>query len=344
MILVRNSLLIALLFTFLSCNKEEECPSFSFDGKTMGTTYTVKGCLSKENPKSDQLVLKIETERVLKRINKLMSTYISDSEIMKFNRGPKEKWYIISKETAEVLHIAEKISALSGGAYDVTVGPIVNLWGFGPKKTKIVPKVEDIKKVLQYVGYKNLLLKMNPLRIIKKHELLQIDLSSIAKGYAVDRVSRALEKQKIHHYMVEIGGEIRTRGINIKGHRWSVGIEAPVSGRRMVQKIIKIDNFSMATSGDYRNYFEESGKRYSHTIDPRTGYPISHNLASVTVLTKNCGEADGFATMFLVLGIKDGMKIANDNKIAAYFITKEDDRFKAWPSKRFMELFLKGEK
>ncbi len=333
-----------LLLMFISCNKDQDCNPFEYVGNTMGSTYSVKGCFSKDIKSVTKDSLIVETEALFKKIDQLMSTYSTDSEIMKFNKGPKDRWYGVSKETAFVINVANKISKMSGGAYDITVKPLVDLWGFGKNKNQIVPTQNDVDRVKKNIGYKNISLRLSPLSVIKKNDSIEIDFSSIAPGFAVDALSKILEKNSIVRYMVEVGGEVKARGLNSRGEKWSIGVEVPSGGERKIQRILQIDNASIATSGSYRNFFEQGGKKYSHTIDPRTGFPVAHDLVSVTVVVPNCIEADGLATMFSVLGLEDGLRLANEKSIAAYFITDEGNQFIERESEKFKMMFGKQDK
>jgi len=222
-----------------------------------------------------------------------------------------------------VLKTAQNISELTQGAFDITIGPLVNLWGFGPEKMAFsVPEEAKIKQRLNQTGYQNLLLKESPYKIRKVIPELYLDLSALAKGYAVDQVGLVMEQQGISSYLAEIGGEIKVKGKNIQGQLWRIAIEKPISSNRAIHKILPISDIAMATSGDYRNYFEEQGVRFSHTIDPRTGYPVAYNLASVTILSKSTMAADAIATAMMVLGPNDGYQLAEKKQIAALFLIK----------------------
>jgi thiamine biosynthesis lipoprotein len=227
-----------------------------------------------------------------------------------------------------VIEQALVISELTDGAFDITVGPIVNLWGFGPgPEPENIPDDIQINTVLQNVGYHYLQTRHDPPSIQKKRSDLYIDLSGIAKGYAVDVLAEYLEGLGISNYLVEIGGELRANGNNPDSNYWRIGIEKPITNGRMLQRVIMLDNTSMATSGDYRNYVENDNIRYSHTIDPNTGRPISHRLASVTVIASSAMYTDALATALMVLGPEKGYHLAEDNNIAALFIVKTDDGF-----------------
>ena len=267
-----------------------------------------------------------------------MSTYIETSELSLFNKFRGKEWFPISKDFAYVINEAIKISKLTNGAYDITVGPLVNLWGFGPEKnTMKVPADTQIKRRKKEVGFKYLQLRKNPPAIRKSNPDLYCDLSSIAKGFGVDKVSELLLVKNIINFMVEIGGEVRTSGYKAKHQKWRIGISSP-DGSSKIKKVVLLENLSMATSGDYNNNYIIDGKEYSHTIDPRTGRPITHSLVSVSVLDSSCMVADGFATAIDVLGPIDGFEFALKNKIPVLMFIKEKNEFVEKSTKEFDKL------
>ncbi len=304
----------------------------------MGTSFSIKiSSYSDHIPKKQ---LKLQIDAVLDGINQGMSTYQEDSEISRFNQSSSIDWQQSSADLISVLVEANKISRLTQGAFDVTVGPLVNLWGFGPDPRILkAPEKNKIKQALNQIGYKKLLIDKELPKIKKTIPDLYLDLSALAKGYAVDEVAELLEKHGFLNYLIEIGGELRLRGKNINGNHWRIGIEKPVVNGRFIQKVLPVTDISMATSGDYRNYFEDDGVRFSHTIDPRTGRPITHKLASVTVFSDSAMEADALATAMMVLGPAEGFDFAELHKIAAYFIIKKDDDFKEQSTSAFKNLF-----
>lgn len=292
----------------------------------MGTSYNIKASKLPDSLTSKEINSQVKA--LLEKVNGQMSTYQKDSELSLLNQNTSIDWIPVSAELYAVINEALKISRLSNGLFDVTVGPLVNLWGFGPDEMTLSPPDEAvIKDRLNQIGYKRLTLKDDGLFAKKDVPGLYVDLSGIAKGYGVDQVGLLLERLGIMDYMVEIGGEIRVKGKNNKGHPWQIAIEKPTVEKRMIEKVLAITDTGMATSGDYRNYFEVDGVRFSHTIDPRTGRPINHKLASVTVLSETSMEADGLATAFMVMGPDEGYKFAEQNHIAAFFIIKSDKGF-----------------
>ncbi len=320
--------LLATLFVSLlllsGCDTQPQSQVLSVSGPTMGTTYTVKW-VSAEPASAERIGARLQQS--LASVNQAMSTYIEDSELSRFNREASGYSVVVSSGLFEVLQLAQGISASTQGAFDVTVGPLVNLWGFGPDgRVTHVPDPALIEQARQRVGYQHLQLDPVELRITKTANLY-LDLSAIAKGYAVDELARVLEHEGVTRYLVEIGGELRARGLKPDAGNWRIAIESPLEQGRSVQRVIRVDESGVATSGDYRNYFEEDGVRFSHTLDPTTGRPITHRLASVTVLRSTCAEADALATALTVMGAERGYQYAVENNVAAFFIVKSDAGF-----------------
>ena len=291
-------------------------------GSTMGTTYSVK--VVRPPVGLGEELLQAEVERVLRAVNGAMSTHDADSELSRFNRSRDTGWVAASPELVAVLAEAERVSRLSGGAFDVTGGPLVNLWGFGPGGgDDRVPADADVAAARARVGHAHLEVRPSPPAVRKAIPDLYVDLSAIAKGYGVDRVAGRLEELGVDRYLVEIGGEVRGLGRNARGMPWRLAIERPTPGERAAYVAVGVDGVGVATSGDYRNFFEQDGRRYSHTIDPSTGRPVTHDLASVTVVSTTCTTADALATALNVLGPQAGYALAEREGIAAFFITRE---------------------
>lgn len=298
-----------------------------FTGATMGTTFVVK--VLAEPAIEDLNALGLAIQAAVDDVDAKMSTYKPVSELSRFNRHRSEEPFPVSPETAEVFRIALEISRQSGGAFDVTVGPLVNAWGFGPDARPATPPDDEmLARLRESVGYQHLAIDEQN-RLIKKNPDLYCDLSGVAKGYATDRAAQAIEKHGGMNYMVEVGGEIRVRGHNATGTPWRIAIEKPVtgSGRDSYQQVLSLEETALATSGDYRNYYVENGQRLSHTIDPRTGRPIAHGLASVSVLHPACAWADAYATAIMALGPEDGYAFALEHKITALLIIHDGDAF-----------------
>lgn len=314
----------------------------TLSGPTMGTSYTVKVNELPDGLSREQL--QDEIDRALETVNDQMSTYRPESELSRFNRYDGEDWFEVSPATAGVVAEAQRISEMTGGAFDATVGPLVDLWHFGPENgEKTIPAEAEIAEAKSRVGYRQIEVRPSPPALRKAVPDVQIDLSAIAKGFGVDRLCRLLEERGIADYLVEIGGEIRTRGIRPDGQPWTVGIEAPVEGQRELHKAVALGDRAMATSGGYRNFFVVDGRRYSHTIDPRTGRPVEHTLASVSVVAEDCMFADGAATALLVLGPEDGYNWAERRDLPVLMIVRAADGTLTEKATAAFEELLSGE-
>lgn len=296
-------------------------------GTTMGTTYAVT--FHDAERAAEVGALQSDVDALLERIDAQMSTWRADSELSRFNRSRELDWFPISAGTAYVVGAANVISALSSGAFDVTVGPFVNLWGFGPAGSRAGPPSEQrIETTMASVGYRKVSVRAFPPALRKEHPDIYVDLSAIAKGYAVDEVARLLDERHISAYLVEIGGELRAHGSRSDLSPWKIAIEQPQPGERSVQSIVTLREMAIATSGDYRNYVEKDGRRYSHTIDPRTGRPIDHNLASVSVIAASAMHADALATAIMVLGPEQGYRLALEEGLAVQLVIRSGDGFR----------------
>jgi len=291
-------------------------------GSTMGTTYTVKVVLRDGDEGADRLAVMIEN--VLDRVDNTMSTYIDSSELMLFNRHGAGDFQV-SPDMLEVVGEAQRVARLSGGAFDITVGPLVDAWGFGPRGAVDPPSDEMIGELLSTTGFEHISVDQGQGVLTKGSAEVEIDLSAIAKGFAVDRVARALIDDGRGDFMVEVGGEVRAKGRNAENIIWRIGIERPEDGGRSVYTVVPLSDMALATSGDYRNYTIRDGVRYSHTIDPRIGRPIAHNLASVSVIHASCMTADALATALEVLGPEQGMALAERHGIPALFLVRLED-------------------
>lgn len=297
---------------------------FAFEGATMGTTYTVKVVVP-EMTQAEQAATRDAIRAALDAVDGSMSTYKPDSELSRFNRDGAVEPFKLSAATISVFLLAQEVSEATGGAFDVTVGPFVNAWGFGPVKRASPPTDAELASIRERVGYRQLSIDAKAQTIAKARPDIYADLSAIAKGYGVDQAARALDARGLQRYMVEVGGEVRVKGRNAAGKPWQVGIERPDGTTQRAHLVVPLTNMSMATSGDYRNYFEKDGRRYSHEIDPTTGYPIGHRLAAVTVLAPDCALADAYATALLVLGPEKGYALAARKGLAAFFIVRRPD-------------------
>ena len=292
-------------------------------GSTMGTTYTVKVVVREgEGTAGDRLEVMIDN--LLSSVDNTMSTYIDSSEVMDFNRHGAGD-LAVSDDLLEVVAEAQRVARLSGGAFDVTVGPLVDAWGFGPRGFTDTPSDESIGQLLAATGFEHIGVDREHGLLNKGSQDVQIDLSAIAKGFAVDRVAGALISDGFADFMVEVGGEVRAHGRNAERRVWRIGIERPQEGGRSVHTVVVLPDLALATSGDYRNFIVRDGVRVSHTIDPRIGRPISHDLASASVIQANCMTADAMATALEVLGPVDGMEMAVRHDIPALFLVRLED-------------------
>lgn len=305
---------------------EPPVAELQMSGRTMGTTYNVK-----YRPTPNTLTVKdlqIEVDTLLAEINHTMSTYDQESELSRFNRLRTTDWVPASSSLRAVLKTALEIGAQSEGAFDITVGPLVNLWGFGPEvHSDRIPLDRDIAAARARSGLDKITLSETQPAIRKHRPDVFLDLSGIAKGYGVDRVAELMTARGIEHYMVEIGGEIRVRGLKERDTPWRIAIEKPLSGERSVHTMLALSDIALATSGNYRNFFEIAGRRYSHTIDPTTGWPVDHHLVSVTVLAETSMRADAWATAFQVLGPERGMAIAERLHLPVLFVIEQNGQF-----------------
>ena len=294
-------------------------------GQTMGTTYSVK-VFTADGESVDRQSLAFDVDAVLRDVNDQMSTYLKSSEISRFNNSDSTDWFAISPEFAAVVVAAQEVSAKTNGAFDITIGPLVNAWNFGPEpRTGKAPAADRIASLLQTIGYEKLSVRIDPPAIKKSQPELKIDLSAIAKGHGVDRVVEMLNADGHADVFVEIGGEVRVSGSKA-GQWWKVGIQMPDASTNQVTVAHSLNtgdnDTAMATSGDYRNFFDDGEQRYSHTIDPRTGRPIVHPLASVSVVTETCMMADAWATAINVLGPEQGSKTANAEGLSTLLISR----------------------
>jgi thiamine biosynthesis lipoprotein len=332
---------LVLLVLIVSLTRSAVAETRALRGAAQGTTYHIKFVA----PASDVNLRQLQAgvERQLREIDRQMSTYRSDSEISRFNRAPAREWFSVSPATAKVVAAAQVISEKTSGALDITVGPLVRLWHFGPrsdnppssssfpkadafrKRTFRPPAEDELQAAVKRIGYSKLEVRMKPPGLRKQIDDLEVDLSSIASGYTIDRLAELLSKRGIENFMVELGGEVRAAGKRDDRTAWRVAIERPTTEKREIALAVPLANASLATAGGTRKFFEYQGRRYSHIINPATGRPVEHALASVTVAADRCIDADGWDTPLLVLGPVRGLECAERNGIAALFIWHSDD-------------------
>lgn len=312
--------------------------SVGFTGETMGTTYSVRLAAMPEGKVLETIREKVDQR--LADVNRLMSNWDPESEISRFNASDSTDWFPVSVETVTVVAAAQETSRATEGAFDVTVGPLIDLWGFGPagRRTE-APAAAEIEALKEYVGYEKLDVQLDPPALRKQHPKLTINLSAIAKGYGVDVVGETLESEGLTNYLVEIGGEVRTRGKKSDGTKWKIGVERPESGVRTLEEVVELEDDTLASSGDYRNFYEQEGSRFSHTLDPATLRPIDHSMAAVTVFSENTMLADARATAIMVLGPDRGYDYVKSLDLPAMLIVHEGDGFKVIASPAWVGRF-----
>lgn len=316
--MLRTCLILACVLLLASCDRSK---MVSLHGQTMGTTYNIKVYA----PNVNAVALKKAIDAELVRVNNVMSTYIPDSELSRFNRSPVGTWFHATPDMMKVIRLSRQVYKLSHGAFDITVGPLVNLWGFGPlPMTGQVPSDKAIAAAKARVGFNLLSIKGSELR---RDANIYVDLSGVAKGYGVDQVAKLIASRGYRNYLVEIGGELRAHGHNDRGNPWRVGIERPDVSERVPFAAIAIKNMAIATSGNYRNYFEVNGKRYSHEINPVTGRPVTHDMASVSVLAHTDARADALATALYVMGPKKALALATKQHLPIFGILETKKGF-----------------
>lgn len=312
-----------LVFTFVLLGCSDSNKTIQINGATMGTQYHISIVSQKNSPHPSNKDLKQSIDKLLLIINQQMSTYVEDSEISHFNQYKKTDWFPVSKDFAYVVSTALDISRQTNGAFDITVSPFVDLWGFGSKIQYSIPTEQQLAKLLPHTGFQHLKVRNSPPALRKNNTQIHIDLSAIAKGFAVDKISTYLSNKGFKNYLVEIGGEVRASGINASGEKWKVAIEQPSKKKKQINKVITISDKALATSGDYRNYYIKDKVRYSHTINPKTGSPTKHQLASVTVIHSSTMYADAYATALMVMGEEAGKDFAEKHKLSVNMIIRD---------------------
>lgn len=321
-------LFLLLIFTITGCNKPPELQKIS--GLTQGTTYHISFW---QQQKTDIQVIKHAVDAELSRIDKQLSNYRKDSVIEQFNAVESTESQEVGDEIVKLIEKARLVSIASNGCYDLTIKPLFDLWGFSKEKLT-PPDNNTLQATLKQVGFSRLEV-VDASHLRKGIPELKVDLSSIAQGYTVEKISSLLEKQGIENYLVEIGGELQTRGNKPDGSSWRIALEKPLSSERTLHKVVTINGaepLAVMTSGTYRHYFDVDGKRYSHILDAKKGYPVDHSTVSVTVLHNNPTEADAWSTALLCLGRSAGIEAANKAGIAVLFIEQQGNEFNEYSS------------
>lgn len=315
----------------------------ALDGKTMGTFWRVS-VIGVDEAKAQALRAKVQAQ--LDADDRLLSTWKNDSALMRFNHAADTRPWPVSEAMADIVTLSLRIGAKTHGAMDITVGPLVNLWGFGPDKQPVAtPDAQAIAAAKARTGLQHLQVINQSGRQFLQKDIpdLFVDLSTVGEGYAADHLARLMEQEGISRYLVSVGGALVSRGMNGEGKPWRVAIQKPTDRENAVQAIVDINGHGISTSGSYRNYYELDGKRISHVIDPQTGQPITHKLVSVTVIAPTALEADGWDTGLMVLGPEKAQQVVREQGLAVYMIVKEGEGFKTWMSPQF-RTFLVGEK
>ena len=305
-------------------------------GKTMGTSYSVKYVLPAKTKDGIKALSKKIRDRLVD-LNRALSTWDRNSEISKSSNWPSLKAFPVGQDFLATAQIAHVISKSTGGSFDPTMAPLVNLWGFGPNKVNGPPTIKQVVTLQKSIGYEKIAIQSQPPALNKAHAAISLDYSAIAKGYAVDEVGKILELSGIYHFMVEIGGEVLAKGEKRPGSPWRIAIEKPIDGIRTIGRVMEIRDRAIATSGDYRNFYKAKGARFSHILDPRTGFPVKHKTASVTVIDRTCAEADGLATALMVMGHQEGLKWAQKHRKTVLFIVREGEGFREYQTADFQE-------
>lgn len=277
----------------------------------------------------------------LESVDQAMSTYRDDAELIAFNEAPLNEWQPLSNELIEVLAISQSVAETSHGAFDITIGDVVNLWSFGPgARPETVPSDEALTEQLAKVGFDAVEIDTQAMQARRTRDVF-VDLSGVAKGHGTDRVAAYLDQQGIEHYLVNLGGDLIAKGQRDTEEQtpWRIGIEVPEDGQQRAQHIIPLENMSVATSGDYRNYYEVDGERFSHTIDPRTGQPVAHRLVSVSVFHPSNAWADAWATALMVVGEEEAMQIAVDNNLKVLLLIRNGEAWQSIASPEFVNVF-----
>ncbi|AXF58399.1 FAD:protein FMN transferase ApbE [Leclercia sp. LSNIH6] len=340
--------LLATLFMLAACDapapsaKSETAAATVLEGKTMGTFWRVSA-IDLSAARAEELRGKIQAQ--LDGDDQLMSTYKNDSALMRFNQSKSTSPWPVSEAMADIVTESLRVGYKTNGAMDITVGPLVNLWGFGPNKQPVkTPDQAQIDDARAKTGLQHLsVINQSGQQYLQKDiPDLFVDLSTVGEGYAADHLARLMAEEGISRYLVSVGGALVSRGMNASDKPWRVAIQKPTDEQNAVQAILDINGHGISTSGSYRNYYELDGKRISHVIDPQTGRPITHNLVSVTVISPTALEADAWDTGLMVLGTEKAKEVVRQQGLAVYMITREGEGFKTWMSPQFASFLVNG--
>lgn len=339
---IQRGLFALALLMLAGCDSRtaKESTGLVLEGKTMGTFWRVS-LAGVDNKRQNELRSKIQTQ--LDGDDRLLSTYKADSTLSRFNLSRSTDPYPVPEAMSDIVTTSLRIGAKTGGAMDITVGPLVNLWGFGPDKQPVkIPDQAQIDAAKMLTGLQHLAVinKSGQQWLQKDLPGLYVDLSTIGEGYAADHLARLMEQNGISRYLVSVGGAVVTRGTNSDGKAWRVAIQKPTDRETAVQAVVDLNGHGISTSGSYRNYYEIEGKRLSHVIDPTTGAPVEHKLVSATVIAPTAMEADGWDTGLMVLGMEKAKRVAQKEGLAVYLIAKEGEGFTTWMSPQFKTFLL----
>lgn len=325
-------LALALMPALGGCARAPQ--ELAISGPTMGTTYSIKVASAPDNV--DAHALRTAADQVLERIDRSMSGYRDDSEISRFNAAASTEWFEVSSDLAIVVDYALQVSRESGGTFDITVGPLVAAWGFGARGEPIdLPDDAKLAELQARVGYQKLTARLNPPALRKSDPTVQVDLNGIAPGYAVDLMAERFIEMQLGHFMIDLGGEVRAQGRNARGKLWRIAVERPIDTEPEPYAIVELDNAAVTTSGEYRHYYYRDGRRYSHTIDPRTGRPVEHSLASVVVMGPTSMYTDAWTKVMNVLGTEAGHALALKLAMPVMFIEAQGTELRSVTTPQF---------
>lgn len=341
---MRRALLALLCCALAACAAQRRAllPETLLEGVTMGSAWTVKIAGELPAPAEE---LRAGAQASFDAVDRALSTYKPDSALSRFNREASGDWVEVDPELAAVMAYARSLAELSDGAYDLTVGPLVNLWGFGPDPARReAPATAAIEAAKAHVGWRKLEVDA-PANRARKEPGVYVDLSSLGKGRGVDRVAEYLEARGVTNYLIDLSGKLRAHGVNARGAPWRVAVEKPgpddPSGRpSLVPAAVALENESIATAGDYRRFFESGGRHFSHIIDPRTGYPVAHATLSSTVVAADGMQADALATVFMAMEPGAALALADRLRIRALLIARAGDDIRLMPSAAWRNMDL----
>lgn len=322
-------LLLLIVGTYYAAKLSKEPPYQSDSGHIFGTTFSTKYQYKED--------IEDEIIECLNVVDNSLSMFNENSTLSKLNRNESVD---TDEPFRKVFNLAQEVSQKTNGMFDVTIAPLVNAWGFGFKNDQL-PDSAQVDSLLEIVGYQKVSIEEE--KLVKEDERIVMDFSAIAKGFGCDEVARLFRSKGIENFMIEIGGEVVTEGVNPKKMTWNIGINKPEDDSTIpnddVERVVQLSNCAMATSGNYRNYYYKGDQKIAHTIDPSTGYPVQRNIISSTVIAPSCAEADAFATSFMVMGLEKAKEVLEKNtQIMAFFIyTNKEDEHKVWYSTRLQQ-------